>query len=379
VIGRYQLPTAEADLIIFDSNSRRRVVRSAELSDYDWTGALAQEREIRRVSFKGEPLFTAALAGLLDARPPAAYLLQGHGEHDPASDESLFGYSRFARLLRDKNISVAPLRLLGGNEIPEDCQLLVIAGPQAPIEATELEKIGKHLAQGGRLLALLSHYRSRGQPTGLERLLAGWGATLGENYAFDARNTVRGNDLVCTNFSGHPSVRMLQDKYMYLIFARSVWPPQSGTQSGDAPKVQTLFSTGPDGYTASELGAGGVPKVDPARDRRGAIPLAAAVEKGSIQGVSPDRASTRIVIVGESVFLANETIVKAANWDFASLAVNWLLDRPQFLAGIAPRPIREYRITLTRTEMSHLRRVLLGGLPGSVLLLGLLVWMRRRA
>jgi hypothetical protein len=86
-----------------------------------------------------------------------------------------------------------------------------------------------------------------------------------------------------------------------------------------------------------------------------------------------------MVVVGESFFLGNETIVKAANWEFASLAVNWLLDRPEHLTGIAPRPIKEYEIALTRTQMRRVMWILLGLLPGAVLGLGLLVWMRRRA
>jgi len=43
-----------------------------------------------------------------------------------------------------------------------------------------------------------------------------------------------------------------------------------------------------------------------------------------------------------------------------------------------PRPIREYKISMTQTQMTAARWVLLGGLPGSVLLLGSLVWVRRR-
>jgi hypothetical protein len=45
---------------------------------------------------------------------------------------------------------------------------------------------------------------------------------------------------------------------------------------------------------------------------------------------------------------------------------------------IGPQPIHEYRLALTRQEMSRLQWLLLAVLPGGVLLLGLLVWFRRR-
>ena len=102
-----------------------------------------------------------------------------------------------------------------------------------------------------------------------------------------------------------------------------------------------------------------------------------AVEKGAIPGVAADRGSTRIVAVGDSYFLANANIDFDSNRDFANLAVNWLLDRSQLLE-IGPRPIREYRISMTQSQMTTARWVLLAGMPGSVLLFGLLVWWRRR-
>ena len=96
-----------------------------------------------------------------------------------------------------------------------------------------------------------------------------------------------------------------------------------------------------------------------------------------LQGVGPDRGSTRIVVAGDSFFLGNAAIESEANRDFASLAVNWLLDRTQLLA-IGPRPVHSYKIAMTESQMSKVRWILLGGMPGAVMLLGGLVWLRRR-
>jgi ABC-type uncharacterized transport system involved in gliding motility auxiliary subunit len=377
--SRYLLPSEMDDVVVFDAGGRVKVVRASELSDYDIGALFKGEKEVRRLTFKGEPLFTSAIAGLLQERLPVACFLQDHGEHDPNSDDELAGYSRFATLLRNKNVAVRKIGLAGENAIPEDCALLVIAGPRSRLADAELKKIDRYLAEGGRVLALLSFYQAHRTETGLERLLLNWGVAVGNNYVFDPPNSLRGNDLVCTNFSAHPIVKPLQGRSIYMVFARSVTPRRIPGASGDAPNVQALAFTGEHGFTASALSSNGAPRSDPRRDRRGAIPLAVAVEKGSLAGVSADRYSSRMVVVGESFFLGNETIVKAANWEFASLAVNWLLDRPQYLSGIAPRPIKEYEIALTRTQMTRVTWILLGLLPGAVLGLGLLVWMRRRA
>lgn len=377
--ARYQLPSETDDVVVFDADGRVKVVRASELSDYDLAAVMAGEGRTRRINFKGEPLFTSALAGLLQDRQPVVYFLQGHGEHDPDSEEDLAGYSRFAGMLRNKNIEVRKLGLTGSGEVPEDCSLLVVAGPRSRLDSTELEKVDRYLTRGGRWLALLSFYQAGRGETGLERLLLEWGVEVGANYVFDPPNSLRGNDLLATNFTGHPVVKPLVGRPLYLVFPRSVRPRPVPGASGDAPQVEPLILTSTQGFTASTLSSGGAPLPDPTRDRRGAIPIAVAVERGNLAGMSADRFSTRMIVVGESFFLGNETIVKAANWEFASLAVNWLLDRPQHLAGIAPRPIREYEVALSRSQLIQLAWILLGGLPAGVLGLGLLVWLRRKA
>ncbi|MHB9007096.1 MAG: GldG family protein [Limisphaerales bacterium] len=378
VIARYQLSQTDIDLVVFDAGGRTKIVRSSELSDYNLQDLFAGEREVKRIAFRGEPLFTSAIAGLLDTKSPVAYFLRGHGEHDPSSDEARMGYAKFGRVLQQKNITVSSLFLAGTNTIPEDCALLVVAGPENPYGPTELEQIDNYLGQGGRMLALLSYHRSNYRPTGLEGLLSDWGVAVGANLALDPATTKTGLDLICTNIGNHQIVKPLADKSFYLWLARSVEARATASQAADTPRVTPLFATSVQGYTASDVSLEGVPRTNPQRDRRGTIPLAVAMEKGSLQGVSADRGSTRLVAVGESIFLGNQTIENLANLEFASHAINWLLDRPQSLAGIAPRPIEEYRITLTRSQLSQSRLILLGLLPGIVLAVGGLVWMRRR-
>jgi hypothetical protein len=101
------------------------------------------------------------------------------------------------------------------------------------------------------------------------------------------------------------------------------------------------------------------------------------VEKGKIREVTAERGTTRLVVVGDSMFWGNQMLEAAGNRDFASLALNWLLDRSQLLA-IPPRPIKEYKLIMTQSQMSAVRWILLAGMPASILLVGLLVSVRRR-
>jgi hypothetical protein len=78
------------------------------------------------------------------------------------------------------------------------------------------------------------------------------------------------------------------------------------------------------------------------------------------------------------LFLANDLLGAAANRDFAGFALNWLLDRTQLLDGLAHRQIIEWRLIMTPAQLEKLRWILLAAMPGGVLLMGGLVWLRRR-
>ena len=373
VKAEYSLATDVRDLIIFDAGGRRRLVYDRELYDLDLS-EFTRTREARRSTFKGELAFSSALLSVSEARQFKACLLQGHGEHDPASEDDQMGYAKFVQVLREKNIQVEPLSLLGTNEVPADGQLLVVAGPRTALATAELEKIERHLARGGRMLALLN-FQSREVNTGLERILAAWGVEVGRNLVMDKEQSQSGQveAVASAQFGSHPIVNPLHGTRLSLVLPRSV-SHRGGPQNPDAARVTELVFSGPGAVAVGSIRNGiGSP------ERQGPVPLAVAVEKGGIQGVSGDFGTTRLVVVGESLFLGNLAIDYDANRDFANLAVSWLLDRPQLLGGVGPRPIREYRIAMTRSQMLAARWILIAGLPGAVVVFGALVWLRRRA
>jgi hypothetical protein len=71
-------------------------------------------------------------------------------------------------------------------------------------------------------------------------------------------------------------------------------------------------------------------------------------------------------------------IQNGANKDFAAFALNWLLDRTQLLEGVGAREVTRHQLLITRAQLTKAEWVLLGGMPGTALLLGGLVWLRRR-
>jgi hypothetical protein len=388
VLAAYKLTgLKDKNFIIFDCEGRTKVIYANELSDYDINAVLTgRSREFRRTSFKGEMLFTTAIFNLTLPRQFKVCLLEGHGEHDPEKTEHPHGYAKFAAILSEEsNAQWEKLSLLGTNEVPADCQLLVIAGARLPFEDSELEKIGRFLKQGGRLFVLMGNmaYTSSVR-TGLEKLLTQWGVGVADNMVFDPKNSPTGNDLLTARLNNeHPIMKALDSDNtglrVRLVLPRAVGGSTTTTANPDAPKVDVLAATSENATESTQI-RDGVPYHNSYLDREGMFPLMVAAEQGRVKGVTTERGSMRIVVVGDSLCLDNELIDNTpANHYFAARAVDWLLDRPQILLeGLVPAPLKKYRLVMTRQEMQTTRWMFLGTLPGAVLLLGALVWWRRR-
>jgi len=380
VKAKYKLGETDRDMVIFECQGRPKFVYQGELSDLDLQPLLAgQSREVRRTHFKGETLFTSAIFGVINARQSKAYFLEGHGEHNFESDDGLMGYSRFAGVLHEDNVQFDRLNLDGPGDVPADCNLLIVAGAHRPLQPEVLEKIDRYLKRGGRLFALFFSTLGTPRPTGLERALANWGVAVGEDVVIDDKNFMSPNkgDMVVATFGTHPLIKPIYGSQLYLVLPRSVRKASGHTTAADAPQVDPLVYTSGAGHVVTDIRPGG--QFRPALgDDTGNVPLMVAVEKGGIRNVSEDRGTTRMVIAGDSLFLANNNIDREANHEFASHAVNWLLARNALLVSVPPRPITEYKLTMTASQMTAAHWILIGAFPGSALLLGALVWLRRR-
>ena len=289
---QYNLPGAPTspnappnkDLIIFACGDRHDVVPGEAIVQFQTVPLGAndpdfdpgqKELQFRKkpVAFNGEVMFTSKLLALAHAQPFRSYFLQGHGESSLA-DTGDNGFSKFGLTLAQNDILVNNLELLGDTEVPPDCNLLIIAAPTKPLAESELQKIDKYLAQGGRLLALFN-YASIQQPTGLEPILQKWGVNVLPTYVKDQQNSIGGQVVVVRRFNPKTFVNPLTQLALEMVLPRPIVKVDWENPPANPPQVDELVLSS----DASTLAG------DPAAAPR-SYPLIAAVDQKPVTGVA---------------------------------------------------------------------------------------------
>jgi hypothetical protein len=230
---------------------------------------------------------------------------------------------------------------------------------------SELDLIDHYLNEGGRMFALFN-YTTTNLDLGLEKVLAKWGVNVSSHVVVDPMFTTSdppGSDVLAFFFSGHPAVNPLTGSKIQLIMPRMISRAELPSPAADGRKAEEIIFTGPKAYLVNASGQQVTNQ-----------PLAVAVETS----VARERGTTRILVVGDSIFLDNKLIGLGANRQFVTFAVDWLVQRDFKLQGVGPKPVTEYRLLVTVSQMRAAQWLLLAAVPGGVLLFGGLVWLRRR-
>ncbi len=360
-----------ADVVVFECGGRRKYVEAKDLADY----SLRMERggAVKQlVGFKAEQAFSSAILNVSQLTRPVIYFLSGHGERDIEDYGKHSGYSGLARMMRRDNMDVRSLNLASKRAVPDDCAVLVVAGPDRRIAGAEVDIIKDYLEHNGRLCVLLDPVTH----TGLEGLLAGWGVRLARDVVMGL--TLTGRELVVTTYGDHPITRNLQKITTMFYMPRSIEALQGEDHAADRPRVTVLASTTGDGWAESDL-AQSPAKFEPETDRPGPVSIAVAVEKGSVDGLEVELKPTRMVVIGDSSFVANAAVEEGVggNSDFFLSAVNWLAERENLMA-VAPKRPSQLQLDMNRRQLRTVFLLMVLGVPGFIAMLGVVVWFWRR-
>jgi len=385
-----------ANTVVFAVGDRTKYVTSEQMAEYDYSGMRMGQRPTVK-AFKGEEMFTSAILSLVAPTVPKVYFVTGHGEASLAATQRGRTIHTLKEALKRENVTTADSSLLSG-KIPEDADVLAILGPTAPFAENEIEVLANWLDSGGRLVVCLDPLIARDgtmKTTRLAPFLKTHGVEVQNDLVIDPSRRLPFFDLSAvylTDFTPHAITQGLEGMAVLFPVARSLKPVD-----GPDWTARALVRTSDKGWGETNLKQllRGTPVAKDDKDVAGPVTLAVVVEgkekKGSAKDEKGDKDNKdekkadgagdtkgfRLVAFGDSDFLTDGQVENAGNLTLALNTFNWLAHREQAL-GIPPRAVEHVSLFLSRQQLRMILLITLLLMPLAVIVIGVVVWRRRR-
>jgi ABC-type uncharacterized transport system involved in gliding motility auxiliary subunit len=368
-------PLVRSELLDLDRHPER--ARALGVGQYG-LAAVRYEGRHAVVPALPEDALATGLVQVLRGESRRVAFTTGHGERSPG--DQIAGYGRFVDALAAENYRAAPISLAGG-DVPDDADVVIVAGPRHDFLPGERERLAAYLARGGSALLLLEP----GPLPELAALLDGLGIRIADDAVVDPDRSVVGTGgltaVVELFKQGNPvfeaaGVRL--ESGAVLPSARSV----DVVREVPGVAAESIARTAPTAWIVSgaeRARRGGRPDPD-AGDVPGGASVLVMAEVGTPRdGGRPGR----LVVVGDADFASDGYLDLLGNRDLAMNAMAWLADE-SMLAGERATAAHEVFRPLSPLVLTERQaRALLVGVafvqPALVLLAGVLVvGLRRR-
>jgi ABC-type uncharacterized transport system involved in gliding motility auxiliary subunit len=341
--------------------------------------------------FKGEESFTGALLELTSGSAVTVYFTEGHGEKQIDTDQP-GGYGSVKLLMERERYTVKALKLYEKEKVPDDCNVLVVAGPVKGFTDKDIAKIRAYLAQPNKGALFLVDIHP--QP-GLKELLLEYGVEWSPNIVIESNAQF-------ALFGSRASILALPKPHKVtdeLVKGRLPLALHEATYLKKLPRptdqfdIVSIVESTQSAWAAFDLNslATGKIKFTEGVDQVGPVSVGYAVEIKQKGGAKPeeqkddkdkkdDEPKSRVVVIGDSDFATDRIMLNfpdGANPDLFLNSVGWLSFSSEKTATIRPKDETSPTVSLTNDAKVKIGRLTIIVYPLTILVAGILVWFRR--
>lgn len=368
LVARYQREKDNVSLQFVNPDADPERVRELGIT-LDGELLVAYQGRSEKVQETTEQALTNSLLRVARQELRKVAFLTGHGERDPHGQAN-HDFGNFGKLLEKKGIQLDSLNLTETTLIPDDINLLVIAAPQVDLLAGEVQLIHRYLQEGGNLLWLVEP----GGIAGLEPLAEALGIEVLPGIVVDATTQLFGIDdpafALITDYPMHAITRSMNSLTLF---------PQAAALEVNAPEewqVEPLLTTLDRAWT--EIGPiSGTIRFDEDSDERfGPLDIAFVFTRQK-PGSDEQNSEQRVLVIGDSDFLANTYLGNGANVDLGLKLFNWL-NNDDKLVTITARTASDASLELSTLSQAVIGFSFLFIIPLMLIGAGITIWWRRR-
>ncbi|HYP14963.1 MAG TPA: GldG family protein, partial [Bryobacteraceae bacterium] len=188
LLDRYDLLSPKLSVDYIDPDKKPTVARAAGITTYGTTVIRIGDKREEAKSLTEEEV-TGAMIRALKGGQRTVCSVSGSGEHT-FEDSGRSGYSSLKDSLERNNYRTRTISLLEKAEVPQDCSVVLVAGPKFDYVETVVNAIKSHVDRGGAALIMLdapikSAKDAVADNDALAAVLAGWGVTANKDLAID--------------------------------------------------------------------------------------------------------------------------------------------------------------------------------------------------
>lgn len=355
----------------------------------------AQEK---RLSTFNEEKLTNALVNVLKNKSKKIYFTKGHKEGAIKNTEA-GGYSTIVTDLEGSKNTVEEVSLLETAKVPDDADMLVIAGPQYDFKEEETRIIEDYLTHGGAVLAMVNAMTNVGT---LDKMLEKFGVRLGNDLLILAPNDVAAqmygqNNAIVTEFDPlSPVTKDFASQSQVALLMKNTRSLIEVPDNINKLKVTLAAKTGAQAIRVKDVhGPSDLENLTEDRWEMGAFPViavaagkspapatAANETSGDAKSDAPKEGATsgqetRLIVIGSADFATNTGAQAAEHRDMFMNMTNYLLQDEDFIA-IRPKDPTKSSLDLTSGQSQLLLLVLAFIYPLGFLGTGTISWLKRR-
>lgn len=328
--------------------------------------AMGDRREIAASASEDEIL--RAMIRLISPEERVVYFLTGHGERSiDQTNEDNTSLTRAKATLESKNYVTKTLNLLAENNVPDDADLIIIAGPLQPLTVNEVHLLRDYLDNGGSIFVMenpvaLTDFADQPDPLA-NMLINDWGISLNNDVVIDLENADPGVAVGAYYDSVHPITRKMNALVTFFPLTRSL----SLTESAENVQTTTLIQTTERSWGETDISK---PGFDQGFEVPGPMILVASGENTSTGG--------RVVVVGTSQFASDQYFDSFGNGDLFANAVDWAAEQEN-LTNITPKTTTARTfLPASQGRILFLMFIVAFAIPGMFVALGVYTWVVRR-
>lgn len=366
LLDEYGYRSGRINYQIIDPNQKPQLARQYGVSQYN-TVVVESGAKQETITDLNESNLTNAIIKVTRDLDKVIYFTAGHGERDITGDGAK-GFKTAADGIKNENYQVETLNLAKEKNIPEDCSVLVIAGPKADFFEFELDTIKNYIETGGKLMVLMD---PQWKPA-LVSFLKQYKIEVGDNIIVDASGVGQlfrmGPEVPLVNqYENHDIFKDFNVMTFYPI-ACSVEAMDEG-EKGFNTKV--LFKSSSNSWGETDYMTREV-EFNQGKDLKGPVPMAVLSSK-----TLDNKKKAAVMVIGDSDFATNAYIKNSGNFDLFLNEINYLAEEEDMIT-VRPKEIDDRRVNLTAKDSKLILYVSVIALPLIVVVAGVFIYFRRR-